>query len=106
MVTQRRAGRTQRVDQSLHRDFVMVLRGGDIRTPSQKIRGDHWIETRWRAFQKKEAACAKVEHTMSALELKLCRRRAEKEAGGCSCSKQVLEDPVDAPERMETGQGQ
>lgn len=101
------------MDQALLRDVVMVLRGGDISTPSQKIRGDHWIEMRWRAFQKKEAAWAKVERTLRALQLKLCGRRAEKEAGrtglralGCSCSKQVLEDPVDAPERTKTGQGQ
>ena len=50
---------------------------------------------------------------MRTLRLKLCGRRAEEEAGGtglcalgCSCSRQVLEDPVDAPERTETGQGQ
>ena len=50
---------------------------------------------------------------MRTLQLKLCGRRAEEEAGGtglcalgCSCSRQVLEDPVDAPERTKTGQGQ
>lgn len=90
----------------------MVLRGGDICAPSQSIRGDHWIEKRRRAFQTEEAACAKVESMVSALELKLHRRRTQEEAGeagpyalGCLCSKCVLKEPVDATERTGTGQG-